>query len=202
MTSTEEYGQRSRYSDLAGQQVDEYVGVDPGAESPDCYAAAAGLPARAAALATMAYCADAYVDHEPVTYRPDPRAFAYELVHRLGDITYEESYIVPFLRGDEPDNLEPSHHVREEFERLRAAWLRKGARKGVLRDMVILPEYQRIIGLGMPVLPLIIDSLRKNPHHWSWALTAITGENPAAGSTTLREAAERWITWYDSHTEA
>ena len=145
--------------------------------------------------------AEAYVDREPVTYRSDPRAFAYGLVHRLGDTTYEESFIVPFLRADEPDNSETSQNVREEFDQLRDAWLRKGARKGVLRDMVMLPEYQRIIGLGMPVVPLIIDSLRKKPHHWSWALTAITGENPAAGSTTLKEAAERWITWYDSRTE-
>jgi hypothetical protein len=127
MTSTEARGRRHHYSDLADQPVDEYVGIDPGGESVDCGAVAALLPSLPAALTALAYCTEAYVDQEPVTYRPDPRAFAYGLVHRLGDTTYEESFIVPFLRADEPDNSETSKNVREEFDQLRDAWLRSNA---------------------------------------------------------------------------
>ncbi|MEO2091441.1 MAG: hypothetical protein ABGY75_18440, partial [Gemmataceae bacterium] len=40
------------------------------------------------------------------------------------------------------------------------------------------PAYQRIIGLGPQVIPLILAELEKQPAHWFWALQALTGENP------------------------
>jgi hypothetical protein len=195
MTSTDANSQSYQYFDLADQPVDEYVGSGPETGSAICGDVAAWLPSLPAALG---HCG--YVDAEAETYWPERRPSAYVTVHRLGDNTYEETFVVPVLRADDPDDSEyRNEEVREAFEHLRDAWYAKSARMGVLRDMVILPEYQRIIGLGRPALPWIIDSMRKEPHHWSWALTAITGENPAAGSMTLKEAADRWIAWYDSH---
>ena len=32
--------------------------------------------------------------------------------------------------------------------------------------------------MGEPVVPLILDELRREPDHWFWALEAITEENP------------------------
>jgi hypothetical protein len=40
------------------------------------------------------------------------------------------------------------------------------------------PAYQRIIGMGQPVVPLILRDLEQKPDHWFWALRAITGDNP------------------------
>ncbi|OZE22150.1 hypothetical protein CH262_18945 [Rhodococcus sp. 05-2255-1e] len=69
-----------------------------------------------------------------------------------------------------------------------------------MTEMILLPAYQRIIGLGKPAVPLIVDELREGVDHWFWALSAITGTDHAAGATTMSEAAARWIAWYDSQT--
>ena len=42
------------------------------------------------------------------------------------------------------------------------------------------PTYQRIIGMGEQIVPLILRELQKKPDHWFWALNAITGENPVS----------------------
>ena len=36
--------------------------------------------------------------------------------------------------------------------------------------------------MGPDVVPLILSELEKEPHHWFWALEAITDENPVAES--------------------
>jgi len=59
------------------------------------------------------------------------------------------------------------------------------------------PAYQRIIGMGRSALPLIFDELSQRPGPWSWALRAITGEDPVpleqAGSA--KAAREAWLGW-------
>ena len=62
----------------------------------------------------------------------------------------------------------------------------KGWVSGIQKDgclestaqMAMLQPYQRIIGLGMPVVPLILEELNREPNQWFWALEAITGQNP------------------------
>jgi hypothetical protein len=55
--------------------------------------------------------------------------------------------------------------------------------------------YQQIIGMGRPAVPLIINELRSEPDYWFWALTAITGEDPAREETTLAGARDSWLHW-------
>jgi hypothetical protein len=63
--------------------------------------------------------------------------------------------------------------------------------------MALLQPYQRIIGMGSGVVPLILEQLQREPDQWFWALEAITEENPvppeAAGNTHQMAAA--WIEW-------
>ena len=40
--------------------------------------------------------------------------------------------------------------------------------------MTLLRPYQRIIGMGLPVVPLILEELEREPDQWFWALEAIT----------------------------
>jgi hypothetical protein len=67
--------------------------------------------------------------------------------------------------------------------------------------MALLRPYQRIIGMGAPVVPLILEELRREPDQWFWALEAITGENPVpAGSAgKVREMAAAWLEWGKRH---
>lgn len=63
--------------------------------------------------------------------------------------------------------------------------------------MAMVPEYQRIIGMGPAALPLILDSLRREPEHWYWALEAITGENPVPPEDRgdIQKTADLWVAW-------
>lgn len=87
--------------------------------------------------------------------------------------------------------------LRERFERLAAEWKQKSLYLSNTAQMSMLPPYQRIIGMGWPAVPLILEELRRNPDQWFWALEAITEENPvpreAAG--IVPQMAEAWIKW-------
>lgn len=63
--------------------------------------------------------------------------------------------------------------------------------------MAMLRPYQRIIGMGLPVVPLILEELAREPDQWFWALEAITEQNPVPvedkGKMPLM--AQAWINW-------
>ena len=66
----------------------------------------------------------------------------------------------------------------ERFRRLAAEWKEQARFLSDTRRMVMLRPYQAIIGMGLPVVPLILEELRAEPHHWFWALEVITDANP------------------------
>ncbi len=63
------------------------------------------------------------------------------------------------------------------------------------------PAYQRIIGLGPQVIPLILAELSKEPRLWFWALRALTGENPASPDDQgrVQAMADAWLSWGRRH---
>ena len=63
------------------------------------------------------------------------------------------------------------------------------------------PAYQRIIGLGPVVLPLLIDDMRRNHSDWFWALQAITGHDPIPEEKrgNILEMIECWVAWAKSN---
>ena len=87
--------------------------------------------------------------------------------------------------------------IHERFRRLATDWKEKSHYLSNTAQMAMLKPYQRIIGMGEAVVPLILEELRREPDHWFWALEAITGENPVpaenAGSVPL--TAQAWIEW-------
>lgn len=87
--------------------------------------------------------------------------------------------------------------LRRQFESLSAQWKEESRYLSSTTEIATNPAYQRIIGMGMPVVPLILEDLRKQPYHWFWALNAITGEDPVPKSIRgrIREMADAWISW-------
>lgn len=87
--------------------------------------------------------------------------------------------------------------LRKRFERLAAEWKQKSRYFSNTAQMSMLSPYQRIIGMGWPAVPLILEELRREPDQWFWALEAITEENPvppeAAG--VVPQMAAAWIEW-------
>jgi hypothetical protein len=59
--------------------------------------------------------------------------------------------------------------------------------------------YNKIINLGKPVMPYIINKLRKEPCHLFIALSEITSENPVKQEHQglIHEMASDWIHWWD-----
>jgi len=85
--------------------------------------------------------------------------------------------------------------LRERFQRLAAEWKAQSRYLSNTAQMAMLKPYQRIIGMGLPAVPLILEELRREPDQWFWALEAITEENPvppeAAGKVRLM--AQAWL---------
>lgn len=87
--------------------------------------------------------------------------------------------------------------LANEFHCLAAEWKAKARLLSNTRQMAMLEPYQRIIGLGRPVVPLILADLQREFAFWFWALEAITGEDPIppdAGGQ-VRVMAEAWLDW-------
>jgi hypothetical protein len=91
----------------------------------------------------------------------------------------------------------PTAALVERFQRLAAEWKDQARYLSNSARMAMLPPYQRIIGMGMPVVPLILEELRREPHHWYWALEAITEQDPVAPEARgkILDMAAAWIAW-------
>src|SRR4051812_16080858 len=91
----------------------------------------------------------------------------------------------------------PRSSVRLEvqFENLADEWERATDFESVVVRKAMHPAYQRIIGMGNDAVPLILRRLQREPRQWFWALSSITGEDPAEGETTADGAAEAWLNW-------
>lgn len=87
--------------------------------------------------------------------------------------------------------------VRDRFRRLAAEWKQQSRFLSNTGQMAMLRPYQRIIGMGWPAVPHILEELRSDPDQWFWALEAITEENPVPAETAghVRRSAEAWVEW-------
>jgi hypothetical protein len=88
-------------------------------------------------------------------------------------------------------------NVRERFHRLAREWKEKSRHLSNTAQMAMLRPYQRIIGMGEPVVPLILEELQREPDQWFWALESITEEDPvpAEDAGHVRRMAQAWIEW-------
>lgn len=96
--------------------------------------------------------------------------------------------------------LEPAD-IETRFLELAQQWRRETGMMSLVTKMSMHPAYQRIIGMGQPVVPLILRELEQEPDHWFWALQAITGANPVQPEQRgrLPQMAAAWIQWGREH---
>lgn len=87
--------------------------------------------------------------------------------------------------------------MRARFERLAAEWKERSRYLSNTAQIALLHPYQRIIGMGMAAVPLILEELQREPRQWFWALEAITEENPVppAAAGNVRQMAQAWLDW-------
>lgn len=91
----------------------------------------------------------------------------------------------------------PPSDVRDRFHQLATQWKEQSRHMSNAAQMAMLPSYQRIIGLGAPAVPLLLEELAREPDQWFWALEAITQENPVPGDAAgkVRLMAQAWAEW-------
>ena len=123
----------------------------------------------------------------------DARGTSSVRVFRIGGETTPST--VQWLGYKGPDPL------YDEFTRLAEEWRTDTGHLSSPRQIAMHPAYQRIIGLGEPAIPLILNALREHGGQWYWALRAITNDSPVSGDAAgnIRRMKEAWLRWGDAH---
>ena len=101
----------------------------------------------------------------------------------------EEHYWLPITRRPQGD--------AEKFQALAETWRREVQFLSSVTEMVLHSAYQRIIGMGVAVVPHLLRELERRPDHWFWALTSITGADPVKPEDRgkLRKMTDAWLRW-------
>ena len=94
--------------------------------------------------------------------------------------------------------LEPSlqkEALKVRFSELVDEWKSGTGFMSSPTDIAMYPAYQRIIGMGFPVVPLILREMSSRRGQWFWALRAITGENPvlAEHRGNVKKMTKDWL---------
>ena len=91
--------------------------------------------------------------------------------------------------------------LEKTFAELAERWRAETGMCSSISRIVTHPAYLSIIGLGRPVLPLILAALRRKPEHWFVALKAIVRHSPvkANAAGNVQEMAAAWLNWGRQH---
>jgi hypothetical protein len=89
------------------------------------------------------------------------------------------------------------HQRAIEFKKHERKWKRQTHHISSPIDKYLHPSYARIIGLGWPAVAHILQSLKRRPDDWFYALRSITGENPVPNSAAgdVRRMTDIWLHW-------
>ncbi len=84
-----------------------------------------------------------------------------------------------------------------KFNKLAKKWKRETMHCSLVKQMVLHPAYQEMIGLGPKVIPLILKELKKEPDFWFWALRSLTGVDPTTEDMhgDVMGMRNAWLNW-------
>jgi hypothetical protein len=97
------------------------------------------------------------------------------------------------LWGNETERL------RSEFADLADKWIRETRHISLISKKITHPAYFRIVGMGKPVIPLLLAALRDRPSHWFAALRATANVDPAPSVGNASQSRQAWLEWGRSH---
>jgi hypothetical protein len=85
--------------------------------------------------------------------------------------------------------------LEQKFNRLATEWHKATRMMSSVTKMAMHPAYQKIIAMGLPVMPLILRDLEQTRDHWLWALHVLTEEDPAPENASFDQAVDAWLEW-------
>lgn len=95
------------------------------------------------------------------------------------------------------DSTKKQPTLEAHFRSLVKRWKNDTETDSSIVRMIRHPAYQEIIGMGEPVVPLLLAELQREPDFWFAALQKITGADPVpkASAGRIDEMAKAWIDW-------
>ncbi|MCY4613012.1 MAG: hypothetical protein OXB94_05250 [Nitrospira sp.] len=102
-----------------------------------------------------------------------------------------------FTSITEAEVIARSDALSEQFRHLAEIVREECAHLSSIREIVMHPAYQQIVGMGPQVLPLLLRELEVRPGHWFWALRAIVKEDPVHSDHqgVVAEMTQDWLNW-------
>jgi hypothetical protein len=87
--------------------------------------------------------------------------------------------------------------LEQEFNERADRWEREARIHSAPGAAILHRDYQSIIGMGQPAIPLILKRLKTSGGNWFWALRHISRveEDPARDAKDIESAVEVWLEW-------
>lgn len=94
-------------------------------------------------------------------------------------------------------HLNSPNDLAGEFRRLADQWKKETRHCSKMDQITGHPAYRRIVAIGEPVVPLILQDLDRSGGDWFQALREITKTNPVPAESRgkVREIREAWLRW-------
>lgn len=85
--------------------------------------------------------------------------------------------------------------LEQKFRKLVDEWRKATKHISSVDEMVLHPNYLKIIAMGESAIPLLLRELKERPDHWLVALHVLTDQDPAQPEDTFYEAVQAWLAW-------
>jgi hypothetical protein len=101
---------------------------------------------------------------------------------------------------DRPLELSEGDLLAAMFAMYVQQWRTESEHLSSIKVMTALPSYRRIVGMGQPIVKLLLMELKDRPNFWFTALREITGEDEIGKGCSFKEAVAAWLKWgHDNH---
>ena len=85
--------------------------------------------------------------------------------------------------------------LASEFNTRAERWKRQTAVHSSLSVKFMHEDYQSIMAMGEPAIPLILRRLENSPDHWFWALKHLARKDVAQDTNNVKDATKAWLDW-------
>ncbi len=125
------------------------------------------------------------------------KSYVYRESHDEKRLGMDIVFAAPVLAQYTAPGARHGESLVTEFVALKRRWKSETMFVSSSSQRIMNFAYQRIIGLGPAVIPLLLYEMLRAPDHWHWALAAITGEDPVGDDVAGRPVpvADAWVKW-------
>lgn len=92
-------------------------------------------------------------------------------------------------------NARPAESLSARFRRLKREWQSETAGTSILSRRFRHHAYRKIIAMGIPAVPFLLDEVKNRTDWWFMALRSITREDPTHPGDSYDAARDAWLRW-------